>query len=320
METAMKTLLKIILFSLIIIQPLQSQELIKSLPKKSPMLFFEMEDGTTICGNLINDHIKIQVYFDTAPLIMEVPIINLSSVSFGPRLSDNEEKEFNDNFDRLGDIVWENRNLGTNNLIAMGPRIYFKLLSIKSDDNEIKKRIDIIINQLIDKHGKNNLKEASEDNFVLSKINGFGKIADRSLWIRSKYFGDINVDLSNVRTISIMHHFDAKQLSLSANQEEYIDTGVKLVNNQKIRIRISGHIDLYPQTRGLYMSGPKGAANYNSASSKYKAGTVIIKIGNTEFGYENESISGNGNLLLKVAKNPWNANADGAYNVRISVE
>ncbi len=106
--------------------------------------------------------------------------------------------------------------------------------------------------------------------------------------------------------------------------DQWLDTGVSLDPSMRLVVVVKGQVDLWPQTPGQYLAGPKG---YNAVGkgTQFMAGSLIARIG--ENGkpfvvgerYEG-SVGEEGKLFLHIVPSPWNAPSMGSFHVRVHTD
>jgi len=153
-----------------------------------------------------------------------------------------------------------------------------------------------------------------------------GKVLSPTIKAQSPHFGEVSLKLCDLRAVLIRQQcntgetlVDAAKYGCEPNQ--WFDTGVTLDPSMRLTMVVSGQVDLWPQTPGQYVAGPKG---YNAVGKggPFMAGSLIGRIG--ENGkpflvgerYET-SVAEEGKLYLHIVPSPWNSPSVGSFHVRV---
>lgn len=153
-----------------------------------------------------------------------------------------------------------------------------------------------------------------------------GHIAGLSIKGRSPHFGELDMKLAELRTVHVGMGGGEVEFTIDAGTHgsdpgQWLDTGVNVDANFRIRITANGQVDLWPSGPGQYLTTPKG---YTTAGkgSKFMAGAVVGRIGEAGAAFLiGESFDGapaaDGRLYLQIVPSPWNNASTGSYRVRI---
>lgn len=295
---------------------------------------FKTWSNELIRGDLNLKVLKIQTTF--GPL--ETPIDKIKSVNVGYHVSEDLNKQITELIGGLGSTNAQIRDDATKKLMKLGNWSYKPVSEHKSKDVEVNKRIDLILQDI-----KKNLNEHEylKDDFDTIFTDDFvikGKLLHDNFPFRHKSFGVQQLAIHEIKEVRPVgesvasFQVDASKYELT---KQWFNTNIKITSGQKITVRASGTVDLWPQTPGQYIVTPKGYSQ-NAINSSYPAGALILKVEERGKSQETfvvgENWSGasrfDGTIYLSIAGTAWGnqavANNDnniiGTYQVNISVE
>lgn len=139
----------------------------------------------------------------------------------------------------------------------------------------------------------------------------------------------VALKLSDLRSLHMRTLTGPQEITVDAQRREgsaalWCDTGIACDRAERLVITGEGQVDLWPQSPGQYLAGPKG---YGVAGKEgqFMAGALIGKVGpNGKAFFIGERHSGivneKGNLFLQIVPSPWNNTSSGQYRVRVQTK
>ncbi len=155
---------------------------------------------------------------------------------------------------------------------------------------------------------------------------------------KSEYFGNVQLQLSQMRQLRHLHAPGEVTVTVDASQYgsqhgQWLDSGVSVEGSATLLIVANGTIDIYPQSPGQYVSTPKGYGNIVLAPGARVAptpvnlrnysGALFGRIGGDGdafyIGDRFEGTAGrDGKLYLHIVPSPWNNASAGSFQVKIT--
>jgi hypothetical protein len=236
----------------------------------SPPIFF-LRDNSKIAGFPKEEALEVQTKYGK----LTVPRDQLVRIRFARRLRPGLRERIGSLIADIGDEDYDIREGATEELRAIGPPILGQLKrSIKSNNEEVKNRAEILINE-IDVEVKEKKLEVedslphlagTEDEIVTETMTIMGTAPQPQFFTESPY-GELNVatsDLSDILFRSVLP--SSKKVSVSANYQPpgtWFDNKFELQKGQTVKIEASGQATV--SNYGL-TSGPTGNKQYGIGS------------------------------------------------------
>src|SRR5262249_17034496 len=137
----------------------------------------------------------------------------------------------------------------------------------KSPDQEVSFRANHLMKQISERTAPELLKMRDEDLIHTAEFTIIGKIISPSLKAHSPHFGGVSLKFSDLRTLQVRQPGAKGEVVLDAHKhgsalDQWCDSGLVVDVGQRMVITSEGQVDLWPQSPGQYVAGPKG---YNTA-------------------------------------------------------
>ena len=192
--------------------------------------------------------------------------------------------QINNSIKRLASDVYKERDNASKDLVQVG-HFAFPMLqrASRSSDQEVAYRAVSLIKQISERVSPELLKLREEDVITTAEFTVIGKITSPTIKANSPHFGDVNLKLSELRTLHMRQQGGKLELVVDAAKhgsglDQWCDTGIVVDAGQRIVVNSDGSVDLWPQGPGQYMAAPKG---YNTAGKggQFMAGALIARVG-----------------------------------------
>jgi hypothetical protein len=256
---------------------------------------------------------------------LSIPVDEIRRVDFGFRYPEGAEEKINDLITQLGDGNYKKREAAMSELLAYRELAYPALKrAAKSSDAETAKRAGELVTKLEDKLPPEKLKFRDFDLVTSVDFTARGRIEAKTLQGHTPYFGDVKLQVAEVRSLRSVAFGGEATLQIDASKHldqtaAWLDTDVELTGDVPVEIVASGQISLY--RGGGYECGPKGHQSYSNGM--HMAGALLGRIGtNGEVFLIGEKYNGtpkgSGKLYLRLAHSPWPQQATGSFKVTIT--
>lgn len=279
-----------------------------------------------------------------------VPVADVKRIALGFRFPPGVEDKIDAAAADLGAVSFRAREEAEKALVEFGEyAVPAVRRARKSDDPEAAKRAESVWKKLSDKLPSEKL-EARDYDLVEAEFPIRGRIDPAAFRIKSRYFGDAELRLAEVRAMRSMAAPNAPAgIELDAAKyarqgwAAWLDTGVDVAAGEPLEVAITGQIDQWPQQPGQYISGPQGTGNAapglpNGQPIMFPqqvpgvpvpnrgftpSGSVIGKIGPTGqpfligASYRQPRAPGTGRLQLIIAPSNWGNDSSGTYLVKV---
>ncbi|HEX3316223.1 MAG TPA: hypothetical protein VHR72_15100 [Gemmataceae bacterium] len=311
-------------------------------PKKPTRPATEVEvqfaNGSAVKMVLADTPIEIQTPYGK----LAVPARDLRKIDFGVHLPEGLDKQIDQAVAELGNENFRVREAASVSLMKHGAHALPALVEAsKSTDLELSKRAKALVAKMHQDLPAKDLRTHTTDTIVTPTFTVVGRILTASLKAKADYFGTVQLDLVELRTlrstdspaevlVTVDGHYAAQ------GQQEWLATEFVFDGRSKIVISATGQIDLFPQNGAgdQFVSTPKG--NFNGGAGMFiggkggvrqrvRPGTLIGRIGESGdpfvIGENYEGApSREGKLYLQVASSPWSNECSGSYSVKITTK
>jgi hypothetical protein len=301
-------------------QPASSKE---SSPKIAEVRF---GDGSVVRMTLLQQQLDVMTRYGK----LSVPLSDIRRIEFGLHIPDGRGAQINSAIKQLGSDVYRDREGATRDLLQAGHWACPALQrASKSNDPETAQRASQVLKQISDKTSPELLRLKEDDIIQTSDFTIVGRIVSPTLKAQSPHFGDVSLKLCDLRAMHIRQQCNTGELFVDAAKygceaDQWLDTGVTLDPSMRLVVVANGHVDLWPQTPGQYVAGPKG---YNAVGkgTQFMAGSLVGRIGETGKPFlvgdrYDSSVGDEGKLYLHIVPSPWNAPSVGSFHVRIHTD
>jgi hypothetical protein len=283
-------------------------------------------DGSMIRAVMLQDHVEVMTKYGK----LTIPVREIRRIDFGIHLSEGVRQRVAEAIKQLGSDTYRQRQEAAKQLLALGVVAYPAVHAASaSTDLEVSKRAQAMIKILREKFPPDQLRTKAEDFVVTAEFPVTGRIAAPALKVRTTYFGDVDLRLSELRSLRL--HGGAGEIDVVVDAakhgsapDQWLDTGFPVDAYSRLVVTASGTVDLWPQTQGQYTATPKGYGQPGpTRTGKFMAASLLARIGanGTPFlvGDRYEGTPGQeGHLQLHIVPSPWNNASTGSYQVKIT--
>jgi hypothetical protein len=307
-------------------------------PKKSPRAATEVEiafaNGSVVRMVLSDAAIEVQTDYGK----LSIPARDLKRIEFGVHLPDGLDKQLEQMIGELSSENFRVREAASASLLRHGAMAVPHLAeAAKNTDLELSKRAKAVLVKLHQNLPAKDFRPQTNDTIVTPKFTFVGRILTSTLKAETEYFGPVTLDLVKLRTLRSTETPSELVLALDAGQyggqaQQWLKTDFDVDGRMKLSVTAGGQIDLWPEQGGggQYLCTPKGFGNapqFGRAGmrERFLPGAVVGKIGEggTPFligeAYEGTP-TGEGKLFLHIMPSPWNNEASGSYQIKISAK
>ncbi|MBP3958594.1 hypothetical protein J8F10_25375 [Gemmata sp. G18] len=307
----------------------------KAEPKSEPTSFeIRMVDDTVMKVSLMEPALAIATKYGK----LIVPADEVRRLEFGFRYPDGTEAKIDKAIADLAAPDFRTRENAEQTLANIGQFAVPGLRrASKSEDAEVNRRSKAVLKLLESKLAPDQLELRDHDTIETAEFTIKGRMDISTLKVRTKYFGDATVKLSDIRTFRSVGSASASEFALDAakyakmNQADWLETAIEVSSGQQLEVTATGKIDQWPQGPGQYMSeagglpGHAGGGVVLGGMQRIGApGQVVGRIGanGTPFvigaSYKGK-ITENGKLYIRISPSPWNCDSIGSYKISANV-
>jgi hypothetical protein len=293
-------------------------------------------NGSAVKMILADTPIEIQTPYGK----LSIPARDLRKIDFGVHLPEGLDKLIDQAVAELGNENFRVREAASVTLTKHGAHALPALLEAsRSADLELSKRAKALVAKMQQDLPGKELRTQSTDTIVTPTFTVVGRILTPSLKAKADYFGAVQLDLVELRTLRSTETPAEVNVTVDGRyaaqgQQEWLATDYVYDGRSKMLVTANGQIDLFPQNGAgdQFVSTPKG--NFNGGGGVFiggkggmgrqrvRPGTLIGRIGESGepfvIGENYEGTPGReGKLYLQVASSPWSNECSGSYSVKI---
>ena len=269
---------------------------------------------------------------------LAIPASEVRRLEFGFRYPEGAEAKIDKAITDLGSADFRAREDAEQTLAEIGHFAIPALRrAVKNADPEVVRRAGAVLKLLEGKLGEGKTELRDYDTVETPEFTAKGKLDMTALKVRTKYFGDCTVKLTDIKSFRSVGSSSQAEFALDAakyakmNQADWFETSVEVSSGQQLEVTASGKIDQWPQGPGQYMCEPGGLPNYGAGGivpgGMARIGTpgqlvgrigpsgATFAVGAAYKGKVNES----GKLYLRISPSPWNCDSTGSYKVKVEV-
>lgn len=260
---------------------------------------------------------------------LEVPVPDIRRIEFGSRYPDGLLPRIEASARQLGSSDTKERDSATEQLLGYRELAYPTLKRLTGGtDPDLARRAMEVIRKLEGKVGADKLKVRDQDTVHSTEFTLTGRIEAATLKGRTTYFGEVSVQVSELRTIRFLGGSGAEtELVVEAakyaalSQDVWLDTEVDVTEGSTLEITAAGIVDLWPQG-GNYKTGPDAMPRMGTSPDGNPSGMLIGRIGEKGKGFQvgakyTGTVAESGRLYFRIACSPWNNASTGNYAVKI---
>jgi hypothetical protein len=294
----------------------------------------QFANGSTVRMSILQEKIDVMTRYGK----LSVPLTEIQRIEFGVHLPADVAKQVDEALAKLASVQYAEREEGSRELTALGASAYCALVRAqKSSDQEVARRAEKIVADIRARVPEKELRSREDDVLVTPGFTIVGRIVSPALRGKSEYFGQVQLQLSQMRQLKHLQRTGEIQVAVDASQYgsahgQWMDSGISVENGTTLIITASGTIDIYPQSPGQYLSTPKGYGNIALAAGarvvptpvnlRNYAGALFGRVGDAgDAFYIGDRFEGpagrEGRLYLHIVPSPWNNASAGSYQLKI---
>jgi hypothetical protein len=295
--------------------------------KDAPAFELRTQDDTVMKVALLDQSLVLNTKYGK----LTIPAGEVRRIEFGFRFPEGAEEKIAKAIADLGAEAFRTREDAEQVLADFGHLALPALRRAgKSDDAEVQRRARSVAKLIEGKLGEGKGDVRDYDVVETAEFTVKGRLDVGTLKVRTKYFGEATVKLTDIRSFRSTGNSSGGELTLDAgkyakiNQIVWMETGIEVSEGQLLEISATGRVDQWPQQPGQYMVGPDGqnagafpgqprAASPGAIVGKIGANGTTFIVGSNYKGKPGES----GQLFLRVVQSPWNCDSSGAYKVTV---
>jgi hypothetical protein len=283
-------------------------------------------DGSTVRMVLTQSTVEITTRYGK----LSVPVSEIRRIEFGFRYPEGVQAKIEAAIGKLSSGDTKVRDAAAQDLLGFRELAYPPLKrAAVGTDAELGRRAREVIRKLEDKVGAEKLKIRDLDTIHAAEFIVSGKIEAPTLGGRTTYFGEVTVQVAEVRTIRFLAGPGAEvEIVVEAakyaatSQDQWLDTEVDVAEGATLEIVAAGQVDLWPQG-GNYKTGPDAQPRQGTSPDGNPSGMLLGRIGERgkvfQIGSKYLGPAGEaGRLYLRIACSSWNNPSTGGYGVKIN--
>jgi hypothetical protein len=299
----------------------------------------QFANGSSVRLTVLHDKLDVMTRYGS----LAIPVKDVQKIDFGVRLPAHLERKVEAALHKLASAQYSERDTGERELLSVGAPAYPALLrASKHFDKEVARRAARLVTALREKLPEKELRDREEDIITTPGFTIVGRISPAALKVSSEYFGSVQLQLAQMRQLRSLRTSSETEIAIDAarygsTHGVWMDTAYQSDGAATLAIKVSGLVDLYPQTPGQYMSGPTGinagngmqivrgaVVQMNQRNLQNMAGALLGRVGEGGapflVGDHYEGNPGEGRLYLHIVPSPWNNASTGSYLVKISTK
>jgi hypothetical protein len=327
-------LVAIVLFGSLL-AALPAQDTKKDAPKRGTEVDIHFLNGSTVRLQIQSEKLEIETPYGK----LAVPMKDVRAIEFGSHLPEGHAEKISVAVKKLGSGDFREREKAAATLVELGPFSYSAAVeATRAKEPEVATRAKEVVQKLLAKHPKKDLKIVVEDRVITPTFPIVGRILTPSIKAKADYFGEVDLSLADMRTLRAIAAaggdvdvtLDAGKYALRG---QWLATSFQVDGRSAIVITAKGQVDLSPDDPGQVMAGPNGyragpaGAGFGKKGtvSKAAAGLLVGKIGeNGDTFTIGERFEGTpaqeGKLYLQINPSPYSPQSAGAYDVKAALK
>jgi hypothetical protein len=281
-----------------------------------------LADGSAVRMTLTQTHIDVTTRYGK----LSVPVADVKRIDFGFRYPEGAQAKIEDAVAKLGASNYRQREAAATELLALKELAYPALKrAAQSADAEVVKRAEELLKKIEEKVPAERLKVGENDLIHTQEFTIAGRIDAPVLRARSPYFGDVQVQLAEARSLRALRSGGTVEFTVEpryASHTEWLETDVEVTADDPLEIKAGGQMLLRPGVGNGYESTPNGNPNYRDGA--HMPGQLLGRVGRTGktfiIGETYRGTPGEaGRLYLRVHPSPWANQMQGSYTAKVTV-
>jgi hypothetical protein len=309
----------------LVADPPETKEPAKDKAVSPPLADITFADGTNMRVQVVAEKIDLETKYGK----LAIPMSDIVRIDFAFRISEELGKRIESAIGKLGSTTFEERDKAMRELREIGLSAYPSLLEAsKGGDAEVKMRASTLLGEIRERVPEERLKFPQSDRIQTAEFTIFGKIVSPGLRAKAKYFGEADVKITDLRSLSWGFAANEGRVTIDAAKhgsahDQWLETSISVEKGQKLTVTATGQVDIWPQGPGQYMTTPKGYSNMPQAPAKFASGCLVGRIGESGSQFllgekYDGSAPASGKLYLHIVPSLWNNASTGTYDVKIS--
>lgn len=312
-----------------------------------PLYECVFEDGSVLIVSLPVSSVTVDTRFGK----MTVPLAEVKKIEAGFRYPEGVESKVRGAVDDLGSADFKTREAAQRVLLAAGEYAVPAVRDgTKSSVPEVAERCEAILQKLVAGLSEEQLNRPDVDVITTGEMVLRGRIAGGGFKAKTKLFGDVQVNLADLKGFRPLGGKNEGTFKLDATKyaapgwKTFYDTGLEVQKDQGVSITASGKIDLRPDSAGQHVSGPNGGGTQvpgpggvyvkqqgggpldgNGTVLMFASGAVYGRIGETgplfKIGekWTQAKAATAGRLYLVIAPSGFGTVSKGEYEVKVKL-
>jgi hypothetical protein len=303
---------------------------------KNEPITFELRtlDDTVMKVTLLEQSVTLVTKYGK----LSIPVDEVRRFEFGFRYPDGMETKIDKAISDLGSPEFRTREDAEQTLAEIG---HFSIpalrRALKHQDPEVIRRAQAVLKLLESKLGEGKMELRDYDLVETAEFTAKGKLEMTAVKVRTKYFGDTTVKLTDIKSFRSAGSSSNAEFALDAakyakmNQTDWMETSIEVASGQQLEVSASGKIDQWPQGPGQYMCEPGGLPGYGGGGLVPGGmqrlgvpGQIVARIGPNGATFAvgasyKGKVTESGKLYLRISPSPWNCDSTGSYKVTVNV-
>jgi hypothetical protein len=228
--------------------------------RKTDDLVMHFHNGTVI--RLVPLDKELEIVTKYGKLL--VPTSDIKRIEFGLHMPDDVARQVDDTMKDLESTDFQTREAAGKKLVSLGRYAYPTLVKASKGSNlETTRRVQELLKEMRKKYPANQLKMRTEDTIVTGDFAIVGTLSAPALKVKSGYFGEATVKLSDLRSAGTSTGSDEVEVVVDASKyginNQWLETEFIVEADVRLKVTASGMVDVYPQAGGQYVCGPDGS-------------------------------------------------------------
>ena len=185
----------------------------KEPPKNSNDVEVRTGDGSLIRMTIAQESLTVATKYGK----LSVPVSEIIRIDLGIRLPEGAAEKIDKAVKQLGSKESKEREAATAELLAFGVLAYQPLLrAAKSTDAEVAQRANELVNRIRQKITAEKINIKDYDIIKTNEFPIIGRIEDLTLKAKTTYFGEVKLDLADVRSLRSLARAQETEVSVDA--------------------------------------------------------------------------------------------------------